>query len=53
MRHRFTSGKTLRGLAELLGVDCAAYPAVEDLNDGCSRLETLGPHRPKGVGADL
>jgi hypothetical protein len=51
VRHRRASGQTLRGLTELLGLDCAIHPAVEDLYDGCSRLQTLGAHRPDGIGS--
>jgi hypothetical protein len=50
VRDGFTGGKTPGGLTELLGLDRAAYPAVEDLEDRWSRLETLGPHGPDGVG---
>lgn len=50
MRDGFTGRKTLRSLPELLGLNRAIHPTVEDLDDDRSRLQALGPYRPYGVG---
>jgi hypothetical protein len=49
MRNRLAGSETLCGLSELLGLDRASDPAVEDLENGCSRLQALRPHRPDGI----
>jgi hypothetical protein len=44
MRNRLAGCNALCGFAELLSLDDAANPPVKDLDDGCPRLEILGPH---------
>jgi hypothetical protein len=49
MIHGFARGKALRSFAELLGLDDTINPPIEDLDDGRSWLQILGPYRPDGV----
>jgi hypothetical protein len=51
--HRLTGRKSLGGFAKLLGLDLATHPAVEQLDDGRSRLQALSLHRADGVGGDM
>jgi hypothetical protein len=51
--YRLAGCEKPRGLSELLGFDLAIDPTVEDLDHGPTRLQTLGPHRPDGIGSYL
>lgn len=46
MCHGLAGRETLRGFSELLGLDLALDPAVEDFDHGRARLQALGSHRP-------
>jgi class 3 adenylate cyclase len=49
VRDGLASREALRGFAELVGLDPAIDPAVEDLDHSWARLQALGPHRPDGI----
>jgi len=53
MRNGLTGCEALCGLAELLSLNRAVYPAVQDLNDNRSGLQALGPYGPDGIGDDV
>jgi hypothetical protein len=49
MHDGLASREALRGLAELVRLDRATDPAVEDLDHSWARLQALGPHRSYGI----